>query len=119
MEAGSYLFSVNPSPCGERLHLVGADPIDQPIEMLADARLGPPAVGRLEQHVDGAVELLLGAPRRVPVSSSRWPALKCASEAAISVRTGSSDGPVPASGAGHGARRPEWRRRRDGRDAWA
>ena len=44
---------------GQRLHFVGADAVDQTIEMLADARLGPRAVGRFEQNVDGAVELHL------------------------------------------------------------
>ena len=60
IDAGSYFFSVKPSPVGQRLDFVGADPIDEPIEMLADPRLGAAAVGRLEQHVDRAVELLLG-----------------------------------------------------------
>ena len=53
-----------PVAVGERLHLVGADPIDQPVEMLADARLGAAAVGRFEQDVHGLVELL---PRRFDV----------------------------------------------------
>ena len=65
IEAGSYFFSVKPSPVGERPHLVGADAVDQPVEMLADPRLGAGAVRRLEQHVDGAVELLL---RRLDVA---------------------------------------------------
>ena len=49
-----------PVALGQRPHFIGADAIDQAIEMLADARLGPRAVGRFEQHVDGAIELLLG-----------------------------------------------------------
>ena len=49
-----------PVALGQRLDLVGADAIDEPIEVLPDARLGPRAVGRFEQHVDGAIEFLLG-----------------------------------------------------------
>jgi hypothetical protein len=44
---------------GQRTHFVGADAIDQPVEVLADPRLGPCAVRRFEQHVDRAVEFLL------------------------------------------------------------
>ena len=43
---------------GERPDLVGADPIDEPVEMLANPRFGSAAVGRLEQDVDGAIEFL-------------------------------------------------------------
>src|SRR5205807_7663303 len=39
---------------------VGADSVDQPIEVLTDARLGARAVARFEQDVDGSVELLFG-----------------------------------------------------------
>ena len=46
-----------PVAVGERLDLVGADPIDQPIEVLANARLGAAAVRRLQQHADRLVEL--------------------------------------------------------------
>ena len=41
-----------PVAFGQRPDLVGADAVDQPVEMLADPRLGAPAVRRLEQHVD-------------------------------------------------------------------
>ena len=105
IDAGSYFFSVKPSPVGQRPHFVGADPVDQPVEMLADPRLGPAAVGRLEQHVDGAVELLLARLRSGPARARVWPALKWRSEAAISVRTGSSTG-TPGSAARRRARRP-------------
>src|SRR6185312_2778164 len=44
----------------ERPYLVGADPVDQPIEVLANARLGARAVRRLEQHVNRPIELQLG-----------------------------------------------------------
>ena len=46
-----------PVSLGERRDLVGVDPIDQPVEMLAQSRVGARAVGRFEQHFDGAVEL--------------------------------------------------------------
>jgi hypothetical protein len=39
-------------------HFIGADPIDETVEMLADPRFGPAAVGRLQQNVDRAIELL-------------------------------------------------------------
>ena len=58
IDAGSYFFSVKPSPVGQRPHFVGADAVDETVEMLADPRLGPAAVGRLQQDVDGAVEFL-------------------------------------------------------------
>ena len=60
IEAGS-VFVREAVALRERRDLVGVDPIDQPIEMLAHPRIGPGAVGRLEQHVDGAVELDAGA----------------------------------------------------------
>ena len=44
----------------ERANLVGADPIDQTIEVLADARFCARAVRRFEQHVHCAVEFLFG-----------------------------------------------------------
>ena len=46
---------------GERSNLVGVDPVDQAIEMLPHPGVGPGAVGRLEEHVDGTVELGAGA----------------------------------------------------------
>ena len=45
---------------GQRLLLEDADPIDQAVEVLADAGVGPGAARRLQQHVEGAVELVLG-----------------------------------------------------------
>ena len=36
---------------------MGVDAVDQPVEVLAHPGVGPGAVGRLEQDVDGAVEL--------------------------------------------------------------
>ena len=97
IDAGSYFFSVKPSPSASALHFVGADAVDQPVEMLADARLGPGAVRRFEQHVDGAVESCFAA-STWPCSSSFWPALNERSEAAMRARTGSSTG----AGAGAG-----------------
>ena len=78
IDAGSYFFSANPSPLRQRRQLGGADPLDQAIEMLADPRFGPRAVGRLEQHVQRPVEL---APGRFEVAELqfRWPASKCRS----------------------------------------
>ncbi len=40
----------------ERRDFVGVDAIDEPVEVLAEPRIGPGAVGGLEQDVDGAVE---------------------------------------------------------------
>ena len=87
--------------CGKRPHFVGADPIDEPIEMFPDARLGPRAVGRFEQHVHRPIELLL---RRFDVTLLEllWPALKCRP------RWQSVREPDRQSGAG-GDRR-QWRR---------
>ena len=45
---------------GERRDFVGVDAIDQPIEVLAQPRVGAGAVRRFEQNVDGLVELLAG-----------------------------------------------------------
>ena len=41
----------------ERRHLVGVDAVDQPVEVLAQPRVGPGAVRRLEEDVDRPVEL--------------------------------------------------------------
>ena len=38
------------------LHLVRADPIDETVEVLADAGLGAAPVARLQQHADRLVE---------------------------------------------------------------
>ena len=46
---------------GQRAQLERGDAIDEPIEMLANPRVGPRARRRLEQHVEGGVELGLGA----------------------------------------------------------
>ena len=40
--------------------LVGADSLDQPVELVPDARLGSRTVGRLEQDFEGLVERGLG-----------------------------------------------------------
>ena len=56
IDAGSVFFSTKPSPCAKRHQFVGADALDQRVEMLADARLGAGAVGRLQQHLDGEIE---------------------------------------------------------------
>jgi len=42
----------------ERLHFVRADAVDEAIEVLADTRLGASAVRRLEEQIDGPIELL-------------------------------------------------------------
>ncbi len=57
MAAGSYFFSTKPSPCASAEHFVGVDPIDQPIEMLPQPRVGAGAVGRFEQHVYRPIEV--------------------------------------------------------------
>jgi hypothetical protein len=45
---------------GERLDLVGADPVDQTIEVLTNARLGTSAVRGINQQVDRLVEREFG-----------------------------------------------------------
>src|SRR5262249_27466158 len=52
-----FLFRKPVAGC-ERPHFVGADPVDEAVELLADARLGARAVRRLEEHVYRAVEFL-------------------------------------------------------------
>ena len=44
----------------QRGYLVGADPFNQPVEVLANTRHRPPTVTRLQQHLEGAVELGFG-----------------------------------------------------------
>ena len=46
---------------GQRGQLERGDAIDEPIEMLADARVGPRALRRVEQHVERRVERRLRA----------------------------------------------------------
>ena len=83
-----YGFSVKPSPVASACCFEGADPIDQAIEMLAEAGVGAGAAGRLEQDVEGAVELAARACSRWPRASSCWPLSKCESDSAMSVRDG-------------------------------
>ncbi len=60
MDAGSYLLLGEAVALGKRLHLVGADPIHQAIELFPDPRFGAAAKRRLDQQVDGPVEFLPG-----------------------------------------------------------
>ena len=55
---------------GEGLHLVGADSVDEPVELVADARLRPTAVWRLEEDGNGGVKFLF---RRIDVSEFELP----------------------------------------------
>jgi hypothetical protein len=49
-----------PVALGERRHLVGADPLDEAIEVLPDSRLGAGAIGRFQQYVERSIEFCLG-----------------------------------------------------------
>ena len=49
---------------------MGADALDELIEMAADARLGPRAIGRLQQHLYGEVER---RPRLLEVPEAELP----------------------------------------------
>ena len=55
---------------GERRHLVGVDPVDQPVEMLPQTSIGPRTVRRLEQHLDRGIERF---PRFVEVPGLQLP----------------------------------------------
>ncbi len=68
---------------GERRDLVGVDAIDQPVEMLAQAGVGPRAVGRFEQHARRRGRTRLARGPSVPSRSSRSPARKCCCDASI------------------------------------
>ena len=67
MVAGVPLFG-EAVALGKRLHVEGADPIDQAVEVFANSRLGPSAVGRFNQQVEGPIELLL---RRLGVAEGQ------------------------------------------------
>ena len=69
MDAGSYFFSANPSPLCQRGQFGGADPLDQPVEVLADPRLRPGAVDVDSSRTSSA---LLNSLR----AESRWPSSK-------------------------------------------
>ena len=98
--AGSDLFSVKPSPSRQRRHFVGADAIDQAVEVVAEPRLGAGAVRRFAAgSIDGRSNS-----RR---ACSRWPVGQLAL-AGVEVRvrtsamrsaTGSGAGRAAAAGA--------------------
>ena len=56
MDAGTVGRSAKPSPSDEGADLVGADPIDEPIEVLPEAGVRPGALRQFEQAVQRLVE---------------------------------------------------------------
>ena len=61
IDAGSAGFSVKPSPSASVRDFERADAVDEPVELLAQARFGAGAARRRQQHVERLVELHPGA----------------------------------------------------------
>ena len=71
---------------GQRCHLLCIDSVHETVEMRTEAGVGPRAMRRLEQDVQGAVEFASGARSRCPTLSSRSPASKCCCDVLMRAR---------------------------------
>src|SRR5205807_1506152 len=85
----------------ESLHFVGADSVDQAIEVLTDARFRPCPIRRFKEQVDGAIELLLG-----PLDVAEFELPLAGSEMAVGISDQRQDRVIDA----RLRWRPAWRR---------